>query len=169
MVKDFPPIHFSTGHKDNLRNLHMFGCLVWVYLPGIQTHCFKDNAYKGIFLSFSPHTLQKVLWYDVERQQSKIDVPCINDEGLNDIPAESLYLNTKHLLCIVNGADIKIDSSKTDINNLVFYIYYFIEKRIATVCISPMNKNHIFIFELATDNLYYRVYVNNVKAKILWV
>jgi hypothetical protein len=50
------PVKISTGSKDNLKNLRVFGSRVWVRSPGIQARRFKDKACKGIFLGYVPHT-----------------------------------------------------------------------------------------------------------------
>jgi hypothetical protein len=44
------PLELSTGSKENLKNLRVFGSRVWVRPSGIQARRFKDKARKGIFL-----------------------------------------------------------------------------------------------------------------------
>ena len=50
------PLFLARGHKDNFKNLKVFGCRVWVQPPGIQAHRFPVHACKGIFLVYIPHT-----------------------------------------------------------------------------------------------------------------
>jgi hypothetical protein len=55
------PLKMSTGSKENLKNLRVFGSCVWVHPPGIQACCFKDKARKGIFLGYVPHTTCNII------------------------------------------------------------------------------------------------------------
>jgi hypothetical protein len=80
------PLKMSTGSKENLKNLLVFGSHVWVRSPGIQARCFKDKARKGIFLGYVPHTTRNIIWYDVESERMKIASHCVFDEGFNRIP-----------------------------------------------------------------------------------
>lgn len=52
-----------------------------------------------------------------------------------------------------------MDPNEIDANNLKFYIYPFVEKQFAAVCVPPTNKDPKFGFEFATD------YVSNTKYK----
>ena len=160
------PIHLSTGKKDNLKNLHTFGCQVWVRPPGIQAKRFKDKARKRIFLGYVPHTTQNIIWYDVEFQRCKIAVHCVFDKGFNYVPIESLSSNAQYLLRVANGNDLtEIKGSVDAVSDLEFYIYPFPEKQTTVVHVSPTEDNPTFGFEMKTDKLHKRVYISNASAK----
>jgi hypothetical protein len=55
------PLKMSTGSKENLKNLCVFGSRVWVLPPVIQARRFKDKARKGIFLGYVPHTTRNII------------------------------------------------------------------------------------------------------------
>jgi hypothetical protein len=58
------PLKMSTGSKENLEILRVFGSRVWVRPPGIQACRFKDKARKGIFLGYVPHTTRNIIgWF----------------------------------------------------------------------------------------------------------
>ena len=50
-------------------------------------------------------------------------------------------------------------------SDLEFYVYWFSEKQIATVIVPSTNEDPEFGFKFATDNLYRRVFIKNVKKK----
>jgi hypothetical protein len=83
----------STGSKENLKNLRVFGSSVWVRPPGIQARRFKNKARKGIFLGYVPHTTRNIIWYDVESERMKIASHCVFDEGFNNGPCTNLPPN----------------------------------------------------------------------------
>ena len=149
------PIHLLTRKKDNSRNLHTFGCRVWVCTPGIQAKRSKDKAHKGIFLGYVPHTTQNIIWYDVESQQYKIAVHCVFDKGFNDVPIESLCLNAQHLICVANGNGLtEIKGSVDAASELEFYIYPFSEKQTTVVHVLSTEDDPTFGFEMKTDELH---------------
>ena len=50
------PLKLSSGKKDNLKFLKIFGFRVWVRFRGLQARRFKGKARKGIFLGYVPFT-----------------------------------------------------------------------------------------------------------------
>jgi hypothetical protein len=88
----------STGSKENLKNLRVFGSRVWVRPPSIQARRFKDRARKGIFLGYVPHTTRNIIWYDEESERMKIARHCVFDEGFNDVPVEMLPPNVQYII-----------------------------------------------------------------------
>ena len=87
------------------------------------------------------------------------------DEGFNDVPIESLCPNAHHLLCVANENDLtEIKGFVYTSSNLEFYIYPFLEEQPTFVHDFPIEENPTFGFEMKTDELHKRVYINNASA-----
>lgn len=56
------PLELLSGEKGNLKVLKTFGCCVWVRPSGIQAYCFKDKAWKGIFLCAFYYSKYFMVW-----------------------------------------------------------------------------------------------------------
>ena len=96
--QDASPLFLSTGKKDNVRNLRVFDCCVWVRPTGFGKKRFKDDVCKGIFLGYVPHTDQLILYYDCKFERVKITSHRKFDKGLNDLPTESVPLGFQQLI-----------------------------------------------------------------------
>jgi hypothetical protein len=156
----------STGSKQNLKNLRVFGSRVWVRPPGIQARRFKSKAQKGIFLGYVPHTTRNIIWYDVESERMKIASHCVFDEGFNDVPVETLPPNVQHILRSTDKNECPtVDPDPIAHTDLEFYVYPFAEKEIVIATIPDNNTDPTFGFQLGTDEIYYRVYVKEIAAK----
>jgi hypothetical protein len=162
------PLKMSTGSKENLKNLRVFGSRVWVRSPGIQARRFKDKARKGIFLGYVPHNTRNIIWYDVGSERMKIASHCVFDEGFNDVPVETLPPNVQHFLRSTdNNKRPTADPDPISNTDLEFYVYPFAEKEIAIATIPDNNNDRTFDFQLGTDELYNRVYVKRNCSQIL--
>ena len=71
-------------------------CFGTSYWP--EEEKFKDDAYKGIFLSYVLHTDHLKLYYDCESEHVKIIFCCKFDKGFYYLPTESVPLGFQQLI-----------------------------------------------------------------------
>ena len=155
----------STGKKDNFKNLRIFGCHVWVRPPGLTKKRFKDNARKGIFLGYVPHTDRLIVWYDVETHRVKIATHCKFDEGMNDLPSEQLPLGFQQLTRVNDDDRVPCDDKEISNSDLDFFVYPFADKEIAHIPVTSDDHHKHYGMSLADDELSGRVYVRKVADK----
>ena len=58
----------------------------------LRKKCFKDDIFKGIFVSYVLHTDQLILYNNCETERVKITSHYKFDEGFNKVPTESVPL-----------------------------------------------------------------------------
>ena len=151
--QEHSPFEMIYNKKENFKNLRTFGCRAWVRPPGIQSRQFKDKSRKGIFLGYLPHTVRNVIYYNEDSMRVKIANHCRFDEGYNDLPAESLPPNAKHILRINDGKQIEMDARELDSNDFLFHIHPFLQVQDITLKVPAATKSQTFGLKLMEDDL----------------
>jgi hypothetical protein len=78
--------HFSyTGQHPTAQNLRIFGCRVFVHLPGDRPHKLAYHATSGIFLGYTA-TTKNIFYYDLNTKQIKTTTHVIFNEANITVP-----------------------------------------------------------------------------------
>ena len=148
------PLFLSTGKIDNFRNMHVFGCQVWIQPTGFRNKRFKDDARKGVFLGYVPHTYRLILYDDCKSERVKITSCYKFGEGFIDLPIESVPLGFQQLIWEHCDEKLLIDSSDIISSDLDFFVYAFAAKEITKGPVLPQETDDHFGFKLKNDELY---------------
>ena len=105
------------------------------------------------------------MYYDCESERVKITSHCKFDEGFNDLPIESVPLGFQQLVRANRDEPIPADDVDISSSDLDFFVYPFADKQIIDVPIQSHNKDKRFGFQLRDDDLYDRVYIEEIKKK----
>ena len=159
------PLEKATAKKENLTSFRTFGCRVWVRPPGRKSAKFQPNSRKGIFLGFVPYSTRNILWYDLETTRVKIAFHARFDEGMNDLPFESLPPNVKHLQRTDEGQPFPIEPDTVSTSSFTFSVEPFADVLHQRIQASPTNSNPLYGLVLATDDLLQRTMITDVKPK----
>ena len=158
------PLEKATDRKENLSSFRTFGCRVWVRPPGRKKAKLQPNSRKGVFLGFVPYSTRNILWYDVETNRVKIAFHARFDEGMNDLPFESLPPNVKHLQRTDEDKPFPIEPAEVSASSFTFYVDPFADVLHRRLQSNPSNRDPLFGLTLATDELLKRTMITNVKA-----
>jgi hypothetical protein len=150
----------TSGIKDNFAAFRTFGCRVWVRPTTKRSAKFKVNSRKGIFIGFVPNTTQNILWYDVDSQLVKIAKHVQFDEGMNDLPIDSIPPNVQYLLRVQEGQPFPAEPHHTDAIQFTLTNNPF--ETVITKTFTVRCKQQNFGLSLATDILYHRAYVRHI-------
>ena len=110
----------ATNKEDDFSGFRTFGCRVWVRPPGRRSAKFRINSRKGTFLGFLPNTTTNILWYDAETNRVKIAKHARFDEGLNDLPFDSIPPNVHHLTRVRQCEPVPMEEEETSIDEWHF-------------------------------------------------
>lgn len=157
------PLKIAVNQTDNFSDFRTFGCRVWVRPPGRRTAKLCPNSKKGIFLGFLPHTTKNILWYDPETSRVKIAKHARFDEGMNDLPLDSIPPNVIHLQRAQQGGPIPTEQNEVSISEFNVGSSPFhntISKTLHVTCTDPT-----FGFTVASDELNNRAYVAKIKNR----
>ncbi|KAG7360930.1 hypothetical protein IV203_036029 [Nitzschia inconspicua] len=97
------PIEATTGKREDFAAFRTFGCRVWVRPTIKRPGKYVVHSRKGIFLGYLPGITKNIVWYDVETHLVKIAKHAQFDEGMNDLPIESIPPNVQYLLRSLYG------------------------------------------------------------------
>jgi hypothetical protein len=149
-----------SGKQEDFSRFRTFGCRVWVRPPGKRKGKLINNARKGIFLGYLPHTTKNLLWYDLETHRVKIAFHARFDEGMNDLPADSIPPNVQHLQRVRDGLPLEPDDHDLSVSAFVFRDSPFssdTDDTVRVICTHPT-----FGFQLAEDTETGRVYAQDL-------
>ncbi|KAG7373304.1 reverse transcriptase RNA-dependent DNA polymerase [Nitzschia inconspicua] len=158
--QDISPIEATTGKREDFAALRTFGCRVWVRPTTKRPGKYVVHSRKGIFLGYLPDTTKNIVWYDIETQVVKIAKHAQFDEGMNDLPIESIPPNVQYLLRSLDGQRFPSESSNTTLDNFTFTDQPFtrtIDKSFKIRCSHPT-----FGLTLTNDELFNRAYVQAI-------
>ncbi|MCE2996259.1 MAG: hypothetical protein LW863_11705 [Flammeovirgaceae bacterium] len=154
------PLTLAVGKIDDFTAFRTFGCRVWVKPTTRRPAKFKTNSRKGIFLGFIPNTTKNILWYNPETSRVMIAKHARFDEGMNDLPFDSIPPNVQLLQRVQAGAPFPAELNETSIPTLDFSVNPFsrtFTKKLLKRCNHPL-----FGLTISTDALNDRAYVSNV-------
>ena len=161
--QELSPHAIATGKRDDFSAFRTFGCRVWVRPPGRRQAKFRPNSRKGIFLGFLPNTDKNIVWYDPETDRVKTAKHARFDEGMNDLPADSIPPNVVHLQRTQNGEPLPAESDESIVKAFTFSANPFsqtLTRGISVTCDDPT-----FGIKVATDELNNRAYVTDIAPK----
>ncbi|KAG7369949.1 GAG-pre-integrase domain containing protein [Nitzschia inconspicua] len=150
----------TTGKLEDFAALRTFGCRVWVRPTTKRPGKYVVHSRKGIFLGYLPDTTKNIVWYDIETQVVKIAKHAQFDEGMNDLPIESIPPNVQYLLRSLDGQRFPSESSNTTLDSFTFTDQPFtwtIDKSFKIRCSHPT-----FGLTLTNDELFNRAYVQAI-------
>ena len=152
------PTELLTGVKPNFKALRTFGCRVWVRPPGPRPNKLVNNAHKGIFLGFAPHTMKNIYWYDPSTSRVKLSYHARFDEGMYDLPQSHIPPHVQHLQRLLSN-DEKIPVDHTAMAAIPFdtCLSPFTQERDVKVKVKCSNKSFGFGFE--NDDLLHRAFI----------
>ena len=162
-LQDLSPTEMATGKQDDFSGFRTFGCRVWVRPPGRRSAKFRVVSRKGIFLGFLPNTTTNILWYDEGTGRVKIAKHARFDEGMNDLPFDSIPPNVQHLTRVRHGNPIEAESGESSVDEFVFSANPFSHTLSPKLVVKERDSSFGFIF--ATDKLYNRAYISDIKKK----
>ena len=156
------PLEITTGHQDDFTGFKTFGCRVWVKPPSRRKAKFKSNAKKGMFLGFLPHTARNIMWCDTATDGVEIATHSRFDEGMNDLPIESLPPNVQYSLRTEGGnrTEPPLDPNDTHSNQLQFFTYPFATTFEGTIPL-PCSNEHCGLV-LADDSILMQSHVTDI-------
>ena len=137
---------------------------------GLDQLDYKRNISKMMygkesFLDYVPHTERLIMYYNCESEQVKITSHCKFDEGFNDLPIKSVPLGFQQLVHVNQDEPIPADDVDISSSDLDFSVYSFDDKQIIEVPVQSNNKDKLFGLQLQDDDLYDRVYIEEIKNK----
>lgn len=156
------PLTLASSQTDDFSGFRTFGCRVWVRPPGRRGAKLRPNSRKGIFLGFLPKTTKNILWYDPETSRIKLAKHARFDEGMNDLPMDSVPPNVTHLHRAQYGNAVPAEPEHVSVSEFDSGSTPFFSTILKTVKAICTNDN--FGFSLTTDTLSQRVFVSNTKA-----
>jgi hypothetical protein len=137
---------------------------VWVRPPGRRRAKLTPNSRKGIFLGFLPNTTKNILWYDVDTGKVKIAKHARFDEGFNDLPFDEIPPNVQHLQRVQSGEPFPGECDDSSIAEFTAFVNPFSHTLKETLRVPATNQSPTFGFELQTDALNNRVFVEKIRA-----
>ena len=161
--QDKSPLTLATGKVDDFSQFRTFGCRVWVRPPGRRSAKFKLSSRRGIFLGFLPNTTTNIIWYDMETSRVKIAKHARFDEGMNDLPFDSIPPNVHHLVRSRQGDPFPPESKASTVAEFHFTTNPFSHTLSRTLKVSDRDSS--FGLNLATDELYNRAFVADIKNR----
>ena len=105
------------------------------------------------------------MYYNCNTERIKITSRCKFDEDFNDLPTESVPLDFQQLIWANQDEPIPADDVDTSSSDLGFFVYSFANKEIIDVPVQSNNKDKQFGLKLCNDDLYNRVYIEEIKDK----
>ncbi|KAG7373017.1 hypothetical protein IV203_033741 [Nitzschia inconspicua] len=137
---------------------------IWISCMGLPTTKrpgkYVVHSRKCIFLVYLPGTTKNIVWYDVETHVVKIAKHAQFDEGMNDLPIESMPPNVQYLLRSINGHRFPSEPPNTILDSFTFTDHPFtrtIDTSFKIRCSHPT-----FGLLLTTDELFNRAYVQDI-------
>ncbi len=79
------PYLLYTGNHPTSGNLCIFGCCIYIWLPGDHPHKLGNHATHGIFLGYTA-TQKSIVYYDLNTKQIKTATHVIYDEANITVP-----------------------------------------------------------------------------------
>ena len=161
--QDKSPLTIATGKVDDFSQFRTFGCRVWVRPPGRRPAKFRNNSRKGIFLGFLPNTTKNIIWFDPETSRVKLAKHARFDEGMNDLPFDRIPPNVQHLIRSKHGEKVPPEPRASTVDEFHFTTNPFSHTLSRTLKVSQ--RDSTFGLELASDELFNRAFVSDVKKK----
>jgi hypothetical protein len=106
---------------------------------------------------------KNILWYDVETGKVKIAKHARFDEGLNDLPFEEIPPNVQHIQRVQAGNKFPAEEEDSTIDEFVVFSNPFSHTLTESLRIPVSNKSPTFGFDLRTDELNNRVFVEKIR------
>ena len=155
------PYTLATGKVDDFTGFRTFGCRVWVRPPGRRAAKFRLNSRRGLFIGYLPNTTKNIMWYDPETNRVKIAKHARFDEGMNDLPFESIPPNVQHLTRVRQGEPLPAETQESVIDEFHFVTNPF--SHTLSKVMKVKGRDSSFGLDVDTDVLYNRAYVSDVK------
>ena len=150
--QDKSPFAMATGKQEDFSAFRTFGCRVWVRPSGRRSAKLKPNSRKGIFLGFLPNTTKNIIWYDPETSRVKIAKHARFDEGMNDLPFDSIPPNVQHLVRSRQGDPHPAEPTESTVDEFCFTANPFSHTLPYKVKVTKRNPNFGFNFDTDTPS-----------------
>jgi hypothetical protein len=121
------------------------------------------NSRKGIFLGFLPNTTKNILWFDIETSKVKIAKHARFDEGLNDLPHGKIPPNVQHLQRVQSGEPYPEEPDDVTVEEFTSFVNPFSHTMMESLCVPASNRSPTYGFDLQTDELNNRVFVEKIR------
>jgi hypothetical protein len=156
--KPTSPITICSGRRVDLSSLRVFGCRVYVRLPGNRPAKLDSHTRPGIFLGYN-ETMKNIYWYDADTNQVKTASHARFDEGMVDLPTPppnvQLLQRIEHDNYVPEADELSIDPVDFQIDSSPF-------RTIDTLHVTILCEHETFGFELDECHRRHRVYLSSV-------
>ena len=156
--KPAPPITMCSGRRISLEALRVFGCRIYVRLPGERRAKLDTHTSSGIFLGYN-ETMKNIVWYDPLTDQIKTASHVRFDEGMSDVPDPPP--NVK-LLQRIEHDNILPDAAELSITPIDFQPDSSPFRTIDTVTITILCDSDTFGFVFRECHLRHRAYISDI-------
>jgi 3-hydroxymyristoyl/3-hydroxydecanoyl-(acyl carrier protein) dehydratase len=156
-------MQIAYGRKDDFSKFRTFGCRIWARPTDRRSAKFTTNLRKGIFLGFLPNTTKLIMYYNVNTKRVKKALHVRFDEGMDDLPSDSIPPNVVHLQQTQDGDPISPDTITTSIDDFNFYTYPF--ANVINTVINISCNHPTFGLEFDQDSVIGRTYISGINAK----
>ena len=133
--KPSPPITMCSSKRFSLESLRVFGCRVYVRLPGDRKSKLDHHTLPGIFIGYN-ETMKNIYWYNPNSNLVKTASHVRFDEGMSDLddppPNVKLLQRVEHDNIIPDAAELSIDPIDLQLDSSPFRSIDTLE--IATLC-----------------------------------
>ena len=90
---------------------------------------------------------------------------CRFDDGFNDVPTESVPFGFQQLIQANQDSRLSQDSNKIASNDLIYFVYSFVDKEVIIIPVHPNDQHRHFSFQLCHDLLLSHVYIDQINEK----
>ena len=157
--KESPPITICSGQRFSLQGLRVFGCRVYVRVPGTRKAKLDDHVSEGIFLGYT-ETMKNIYWYDNKTGEVKIASHVRFDEGMVDLPDPppnvKLLQRVEHDNVLPDLGELNLSPIDLDVDTSPF-------RDLQTVTITNLCDHPTFGFVVDECHLRYRAFLKNVE------
>ena len=157
--KPLPPITACSGKRISLEALRVFGCRVYIRLPGERKAKLDSHTASGIFLGYN-ETMKNIYWYDPDSNLIKTASHVRFDEGMADVPDPPPNVQ---LLQRVEHDNIMPDPTELAINPVDFQLDSSPFRTIDTLTIDVICDSEFFGFVLGKCNQRHRAYISDIS------
>ena len=156
--KPSPPITICSGRRVSLESLRVFGCRIYVRLPGERRAKLDHHTSVGIFLGYN-ETMKNIFWFDPATAQIKTASHVRFDEGMADVPNPPPNVQ---LLQRVEHDNILPDAHELSINPVEFQFDASPFRTIDTITITILCDSDTFGFVYRECHIRHRAYISDI-------